>query len=429
MIELGKSIRKDFPFYENNPETVFLDSAASSLTPRHVIDAVDLYYERYSVNIHRGLYKVSLEATELYERSREKIKKFLNANCPGDIIYVRNATEGINLIAHCLSQTELIRALHLDAWKKPLQKGDVIILSESEHHANVVPWQIIAEKFSLEVQYIPIEKSTGSLDLNGFEEMKKNLKNTSVKVVSLALVSNVTGIIHDLSVFKDYAREKGAVFIVDGAQSVCHSVTNLEELDPDFFVFSAHKMLGPTGIGVIWGRKEVLNELCPFMGGGEMILSVTKEKTTYKGSPSKFEAGTPHIAGSFGLSAAIDYLEKIGLDVIAEWESRLTLYALERLNELELEIYGPSLEDVRSNRLSKAGLLSFGIKGIHPHDIGTILDKKNIAIRAGHHCCQILMDAWNIFSTARASFYVYNDPGDIDRLVDGLLEVKKMFRV
>ena len=426
MPKTGRAIRDDFPFYRNNPDPVFLDSAASSLTPRQVIDAVNFYYANYSVNIHRGLYEASLKATEHYEASREKVKKFLNADDSGDIIYVRNATEGINLIAHCLSQGNLVRALNAEAWAKPLRKGDVIIISESEHHANIVPWQIIAKKLSLEIQYIPVEKNTGALDLNSFDDMKKNLKDKTVKVVSLASTSNVTGIIHDLSPFKNYARSKGAMFIVDGAQSVCHTITDLKKLDPDFFVFSAHKMLGPTGIGVLWGKKEILRAFQPFLGGGEMILSVSKEKTIYKETPFKFEAGTPHIAGAFGLSAAIDYLQKIGMEAIADWEDRLTLYALEKLNELDLKIYGPSVQHIRSGTIKKAGVISFGVPAVHPHDIGTVLDTQRIAIRAGHHCCQILMEAWNISATARASLYLYNDFEDIDRLIEALIKVKKL---
>ena len=423
--KLGKGVRNDFPFYQHNPKVVFLDSAASSLTPYSVTEEVSRYYDQYSVNIHRGVYHASMEATKIYEDTRQKIASFIKADRPEEIIYIRNATEGFNLLAYTLSATEkLDQVSHLDAWKTPLQKNDTIILSESEHHANIVPWQILAQRIGLRIEYIRIEKETGQLSMEHFEKLKQI---PNIKIISLGLVSNVSGIVHNLKYFSSFAREKGILFIVDAAQAICHIPIDIKELDPDFFIFSGHKMLGPTGIGILWGRREILERMPPFMGGGDMILKVSKEATTFKSPPHKFEAGTPHIAGVFGLSSAIDYLQNIGMKKIYEHEEKLTQYALQKLEQYNAIIYGPKLKDIRSKKIQRIGAISFGLKEIHPHDIGTILDQNNIAIRAGHHCCQILMRAWNISATCRASLYLYNDIDDIDHLIHTLDEVNKIF--
>ena len=424
---MKKRIKRDFPFFNKNPDTVFLDSAASSLTPIQVSNAVRKYNEEYGVNIHRGVYKASQEATEVYEETRNVVKEFLNSGDDGEVIYTRNATESLNLVANCLSQVNGLSMEGFHAWQDGFKPNDVIILSESEHHANIVPWQMLAEKHSLEIVYIPIRLKNGALDIEAFERLKKKYENACVKVVSLAHVSNVTGIAHDLTPFRDYAREKGAIFIVDGAQSVCHTQIYVQEIDCDFFVFSAHKMLGPTGIGILWGRKNILERFPPFMGGGDMILSVSKEKTIYNQAPHKFEAGTPDISGVFGLRAAIEYLQKYGMQNLTEREESLTNYALEQMESIGLKIYGPSHQEVQSGLVKKASVISFGIDNIHPHDVGTILDQEKIAIRTGHHCCQILMDAWKVPATCRASFYIYNDKEDVDHLINAVSRVRKVF--
>ena len=427
---LGQPIRHEFPFFKENPTTIFLDSAASSLKPTPVIEAIKKYYDCYSVNIHRGVYKASMEASEIYESTRTKVANFIGSKNGNEIVYTRNATEGFNLLSYTLPYSySLSKIPYLTAWKEPFQKGDVILISESEHHANIVPWQILAERFALEIVYIPIIKSTGELCLERFEHIKKTLTNRTLKIVSLSWVSNVTGIIHDLKPFSTYAREKGSLFIVDGAQGVCCLPTNVQELDADFFIFSGHKMLAPTGIGVLWGKYELLNLLSPFMGGGDMILNVTKEKTIYAQAPHRFEAGTPHIAGVFGLSAAIDYLQNIGMQNIYNYEKPIIEYAIEQLEKNGHTIFGPNLQQLQSKKIRKTGAISFGVNGIHPHDIGTILDKDNIAIRVGHHCCQILMNTWEVAATCRASIYLYNTKEDIDALILSLAKAKSIFGV
>ena len=426
-------VKKDFPFFTKNPDTVFLDSAASSLTPVQVTHAVERYYNDYGVNIHRGVYQASQEATQIYEDTRDTVKNFLEAEDPREIIYTRNATESLNLIAYSLADLTNPKKFSMiegryHAWEKGLQPNDIIILSESEHHANIVPWQMLAKKYSLEIVYIPINKTNGTLSQDGFELIKKKYKDHCVKIVSLAQVSNVSGVYHDLTPFLAYAREKGALFIVDGAQSVCHSSINLKSSDFDFFVFSAHKMLGPTGIGVLWGKLSLLECLPPFMGGGNMILSVKKEGAVYNHVPHKFEAGTPDVAGVFGLKAAIEYLESYGMQKLAESELYLTKYALQTLESAGVKIYGPSLEEVETQKVKKTGVISFNIGDIHPHDVGSILDQEKIAIRTGHHCCQILMQSWNTPATCRASLYLYNIKEDIDQLIKAIHEVKKVFK-
>ncbi|MDH4263712.1 MAG: SufS family cysteine desulfurase [Spirochaetia bacterium] len=422
---LAKKVKSDFPFFTNNPDTIYLDSGATSLKPQIVIDAIVKYYEVYSANIHRGVYKASMDATEIYESTRSVIKNFVGADDDYEVIYLRNTTEAMNLLAFTLNKTKNQLAKNYQAWQNGFEKGDVILITESEHHSNIVPWQMIADEKGLEIVFVPILQN-GELSQNAFAEIKEKLKNRCVKVVSLSQVSNVTGIIHNLEPFRTFAREKGAVFIVDGAQAVCHHKINLNEIDADAFAFSGHKMLGPTGTGVLLAKKGLLDNLPPFLGGGDMILDVTKTATTYNKIPHKFEAGTPDIAGVFGLRAAIEYLDRIGMDNILNWEKELLKYGMKKLDEIGVHVFGPSLSDL--DRVEKAGVLSFNIPGIHPHDVGTILDEHNVCIRAGHHCCQLLMQAWNTSATNRASFYLYNDFSDIDKLVDSIGYVKKIFK-
>ncbi len=410
--------KKDFPFFLNNPNTIFLDSAASSLTPDSVIKEVNSYYQKYSVNIHRGLYKQSYEATLIYEESKKEVKKFINAKSSQEIIYTRNATEGFNLLAYTLPyfKTDIT---DLFAWKNGLQKQDIILLSEMEHHANIVPWHILATRFNLKIVYIPIDKKSHRLDLSFLKTL--NFSSTQLKIVSISQMSNVLGVINDIEVLRLFAKKHGSLFIVDGAQSVCHIPIDVQKIKADFFLFSAHKMLGPTGIGVLWGRQDILKELPEFQGGGDMILSVKKEKIIFNSIPQKYEAGTPHIAGAFGLQKAIQYLNYVGIKNIQEYELFLFQYALELLKKENIVIYASEITKDRG------GIISFYIPNIHPHDVGSFFAEKNIAIRVGHHCCQILMEALNVSSTCRASFYFYNTEKDIQAFVKAIREVISFF--
>lgn len=423
---LGKSIRKQFPFYKQNPQTAFLDSAASSLTPQSVIDAINDYYQNYSVNIHRGMYQQSLQASQIYDNTRLLVNQFLQGE-HGETIFTHGTTEGFNLLSYSLEFVgKQLADLGFVAWKNPPNKNDVILISESEHHANIVPWQLLQKRCGIQIVYIPINKKNGSLDLHAFEQMKNELVN--VKIVSLSAVSNVTGVVHDLTPFKDFARQQGALFVVDGAQSVSHIPTNLKQLDADFFVFSAHKMLAATGLGVLWGKKEILNILPPFLGGGAMIDVVTKESTTFNKSPFRFEAGTPHIAGVFSLQAAIHYLQKIGLENIQKHEEQLLFSLLKRAKDFSLQHFGPSLEELEKQNISKVGVFAFAMPNIHHHDMATLLAEQDVSIRVGHHCCQLLMQAFGVSGTARASLYLYNDDDDIDKLFNGLEMVQSIFQ-
>ncbi|MES0490501.1 MAG: SufS family cysteine desulfurase [Leptospirales bacterium] len=425
--QTGLMLKKDFPFFETNPEVVYLDSAATSLTPNSVIDEINRYYRHYSVNIHRGVYKASAEATKVYEDTRQKVIKFINAPSSFETVYTRNTTESLNLIAYSFERVSGLDELYF-AWKSGWAKGDVILLTESEHHSNIVPWQMLAERVGARIVFVPVLPN-GALNLNALEDIKKDLAGETVKIVSLSQVSNVTGIVYDLEPFQSFAREKGALFIVDGAQAVCHQKVDVTAIDCDFYVFSAHKMLGPTGIGVVVGKRSLFDKMHPFLGGGDMILEVHKGATTYNEPPYKFEAGTPNISGVFGLAAAIDYLEKVDLNEIFRWEQELLYYALEKVGKIDgIIIHGPSLEELKKGQYEKVGVLPFGIESIHPHDVGTILDDYKVCIRAGHHCCQLLMQAWNVSATNRASFYLYNDHSDIDKLVEAIQGVQKVFK-
>ncbi len=422
----GQTIRPLFPFFRHNPDTVFLDSAATSLKPQSVIHAMLEYFEANSVNIHRGVYALSVKATEVYEQARQTIAEFVGAPSGSEVIYTRGTTEAINLLAYSLLKVRDELKDFFSAWQTGLGQGDVILISESEHHSNIVPWQMLASMTSAKVLFLPV-KADGSLDYSPIYP-KGSYHEAPVKVISLAGISNVSGVIHDLEPARAFAREKGAIFIIDGAQAVTHARFSLKNSGADFIAFSAHKMCGPTGIGALVGSRDVLSVMPPFMGGGDMIETVTTSGTTFNVPPYRFEAGTPAIGEVYGFAAAIRFLEQVGMAAIEEHERKLTLSALEMLQREQAIIYGPSLAQVQSGAIRKAGVLAFSLPGIHPHDIGTLLDELGIAIRTGHHCCQPLMSAWGIPAAARASLYLYNTEEDIEKLADGLRFVRKMFK-
>ncbi len=399
-------LKRDFPILEREihpgKRLVYLDSTASTQKPRVVLDAMNKYYESHNANIHRGVYTISEEATQMYEGAREKVAKFIHAPSRRNVIFTRNATESINLVAF--------------TWgRKNLQKGDLILLTEMEHHANIVPWQIIAAEKELVIEYIPVTPD-GILDLEGY----KLLLNKNPKVVSFTHMSNVLGTITPAKEITRLAHQAGALVLIDGAQSVPHLPVDISDIDADFLAFSAHKMCGPTGIGVLYGKLDILNAMPPFLGGGDMIRKVTFEGFTTSDVPAKFEAGTPAIAEAVGFGAAVDYLTSIGMDEIARHEQEIAKYGLEQLEASGgIKVIGP--------RKDRGGVLAFVMEEIHPHDIAQILDSEGIAVRAGHHCAQPLHLKFGLPATTRASFYLYNSKEDVDSLVKGLDKVKHMF--
>jgi cysteine desulfurase/selenocysteine lyase len=398
-------IKKDFPIFASQSTgqpLVYLDSAATAQKPKCVIEAEREFYETSNANIHRGVYALSQKATELYDGTREVVRKFLNAKRAEEIIFVRGTTEGINLIASSYGRSKL-------------QKGDEILISTMEHHSNIVPWQMLAEAIGASLKVIAITDN-GELDLDSF----KSLLSSKTKIVSLCHVSNTLGTINPVKEIIELSHQVGAVVILDGAQAVPHLKVDVSELDCDFYVFSAHKLYGPTGVGVLYGKYELLNQMPPYQGGGDMISNVTFEKTTYQEPPHRFEAGTPNIAGVVALSAAIEYLSSLDFEQMRQDEQALLSYAVEELSKL------PGIRFIGTAK-DKVGVISFVLDCAHPHDIGTILDSENIAIRTGHHCTQPLMDRFKVPATARASFGVYNSTEDIDRLVQGLNKVIKVF--
>jgi len=380
-----KSIKKDFPILQ---KLTYLDSAATTLKPKPVVDAVADYYTNYSANVHRGIYKISEQATEKYEKTREKVADFIDAETE-EVVFTKNATEAINLAAHSLVND--------------LSKGDEIVLTQMEHHANLVPWQQFAKNKGIKIHFIEIDDNGNLL----MEQFKKKITNKT-KIIATTHVSNVLGTINNIQEIAKIAHENNALYLVDAAQSVPHTDISFKKIDADFLAFSGHKMLGPTGIGCLIGKQELLEKLNPLNFGGDMIKEVTFEKTSFNSIPWKFESGTPHVAGVIGLGAAIDYLHKLGIDAIQRHEQVLTEHAIEKLKEANITIYGPE---------ERAGLISFNVDKIHPHDLATVLDQENIAIRAGHHCAMPLMDVLRVGATARASFYVYNTKEDIDKLI------------
>jgi cysteine desulfurase/selenocysteine lyase len=400
-----EAIRQDFPILATTMHgrpLVYLDSAASSQKPRVVLDAEREFYETTNANIHRGVYALSAEATRRYDVAREKLAAYLGAAHAHEVIFTRGTTEGINLVAQ--------------SWARPrLKPGDEILLTEMEHHSNIVPWQLVAEQTGAIVRPAPIT-DRGELDLERFT----SLVTDRTKIVAVAHVSNALGTINPVRRIADLARAAGAVLAVDGAQAAPHLPVDVEALGADFYACSSHKMLGPTGVGVLYGRESLLDAMPPYQGGGDMIHTVTFSGSTWAPLPAKFEAGTPNIAGAIGLGAAVDYIEQIGRDRIAEHEHALLTYATDRVTEVSgLRIVGTAP--------LKASVLSFVMEGIHPHDIGTILDSEGVCIRAGHHCAQPLMKRMGVPATARASFAVYNTERDADTLVAALGKARELF--
>lgn len=398
-----ENIRKDFPILErkiNGKNLIYFDNAATSQTPTSVIDSISDYYKKYNANIHRGVHSVSEEATEAYESSRKKIQKHFNANLSEEIIFTSGTTHSINIIAN--GYTDL------------LSSEDEIIVSGMEHHSNIVPWQMMVEKNHAKLNVIPL-KENGELDLEHF----KSIISSKTKVVFLNHVSNALGIINPIEEIIEISHKNGAVVLIDGAQSSAHFNVDLQKLDIDYFTASAHKLCGPTGIGFLYGKKELLKKLSPLMGGGEMISDVTFEKTTYADLPHKFEAGTPNISGAIAFGYALDYLNEIGLENIYNYENELLDYATKSLKQIDgLKIYG----DVKN----KTSVISFNIENLHPYDIGSILDKFGIAVRTGQHCAQPIMDHFHISGTVRVSLSFINTKKEVDKLIEAINMAKTM---
>ncbi len=393
-------IKKDFPIFTNS-DLVYLDNAATSQKPQSVLDAVDSLYKEANANVHRAIYSLGSEATKRYEGSRKKVAEFIGALTENEIVFTSGTTESINLLARSIGNT--------------LKPDDEILISEMEHHSNIVPWQLAAKRTGATLRYIPITES-GELDLS--EPNKYFTANT--KIVSLTQMSNVLGTINPIKELSQLAHNVNAIMIVDGAQGASHIPVNIQELECDFYAFSGHKMLGPTGIGVLWGKTELLNEIEPFMGGGEMINVVTMEESTWNDIPYKFEAGTPNFAQAVGLGAAIDYLENIGMSNVETHENSLTDYALKKLNEINgIRIHGSAP--------NRGGVISFNVDGIHPHDLAQFLNEDNIAIRVGHHCAQPLLKTLGETATARLSFYIYNDERDVNKFCASIETIKRYF--
>ncbi|MDX6506020.1 MAG: cysteine desulfurase / selenocysteine lyase [Gaiellaceae bacterium] len=402
----AQKLRADFPIFEqkiHGKPLAYLDSAASSQKPRQVLDALRDFYETSYANVHRGVYVLSERATEAYEGAREKARSFVNAPAARELIFTRSATESINLVAY---------AWGLDN----LGPGDVVLVTELEHHSNFVPWQYIAKRNGADFRMLPIDEN-GELQFDALDDFARG---GQLKVVATNLVSNSLGTVNPVQRLAAWAHERGAIMVVDGAQAAPHHRVDVQELGCDFFAFSSHKLCGPTGVGALWGRAELLERMAPFNLGGHMIRQVRLEETTWGELPYKFEAGTQPIAEAVGFGAAMDYVAEAGLEAIAQYESELAAYALERLADLGgITTYGPPPE-------RRAGIVSFNVDGIHPHDVAQVLDSEGVAIRAGHHCCQPLMTRLGVAATNRASFYLYTVPDEIDRLVAGLHKVRKI---
>ncbi|ADP33774.1 cysteine desulfurase [Bacillus atrophaeus] len=397
-------IREQFPILHqqvNGHDLVYLDSAATSQKPRAVIEAVDQYYNHYNSNVHRGVHTLGTKATDGYEGAREKVRKFINASSMQEIIFTKGTTTSLNMVA-------------LSYARANLKQGDEIVITYMEHHANIIPWQQAAKATGATLKYIPLQED-GTLSL---EDVKQTV-TSNTKIVAVSHVSNVLGTINPIKEIAKIAHDNGAIIVVDGAQSTPHIKIDVQDLDCDFFALSSHKMCGPTGIGVLYGKKALLENMEPAEFGGEMIDFVGLYESTWKELPWKFEAGTPIIAGAIGLGAAIDFLEEIGLDEISRHEHKLASYALERFRQLDgVTVYGPE---------ERAGLVTFNLEDVHPHDVATVLDSEGIAVRAGHHCAQPLMKWLDVSATARASFYLYNTEEEIDKLAEALQKTKEYF--
>jgi cysteine desulfurase / selenocysteine lyase len=408
----GAVIRQDFPILnqpvpEGKRPLAFLDSAASSQKPAVVIEALDDYYRRYNANIHRGVYEISELATSKYEEARHLVADFINAKSPRECIFVRNTTEGINLVA--------------SSWgRKNLKAGDVVLFSVMEHHSNIVPWHLLAEQIGIKVIAIPLTDDL-RIDMYAYARL---LAEHSPKLVAVAHVSNSVGTLNDIATIAKQAHAADAVIMVDGAQSVPHLPVDVQALDVDFLAFSGHKMAGPMGSGVLYGKEALLEAMPPYMGGGSMIRKVTLERSTFADLPARFEAGTPSVGDAIGLGVAVDYLQSLGMDRVRAHELEMLDYALGRLTEV------PGLKTYGSNELAhRSGVISFTLDEIHPHDVSAILDSENVAVRAGHHCNQPLMTHLDVVATTRASFYVYTTTQDIDQLIEGLHKANRIFGV
>jgi cysteine desulfurase/selenocysteine lyase len=401
------AIRADFPILDqkvHGQPLIYFDNAATTQKPRAVLDALRYYYEHDNANVHRGIHELSNRATAAFEAARARAAAYINARSADEIIFTRGTTEGINLVAQ--------------AWgSKNLKAGDQILLTEMEHHSNIVPWQLLAERTGAELVFLPITGDIGLLDLNRLDECLAK----KVKLLALTHISNSLGTINPVADVCARARQLGITTLVDAAQSAGHRPIDVQEIGCDFLVFSGHKMCGPTGIGVLYGRQEVLEDMPPYQGGGDMILNVEFQRSTWKHAPHKFEAGTPDISGAVGLHAAMDYLDNIGRGNIAQHDQELGAYAYAQLSRLKqsIRLFGP--------HIGRAGLVSFLLKDIHAHDVVTVADQRGVALRGGHHCNQPLMRKLGVESTARASFYCYNTTAEIDRFVDVLGEIQKFF--
>jgi len=397
-----EKIREDFPIFKYNPDLIFLDNASTTQKPQRVLDKLTHYYENYNSNIHRGIYTIAEKATAAYEETRDKVAAYIGTEDRRGIVFTRGTTESINLVAN--------------SWGQNLKPGDEVLITEMEHHSNIIPWQLICEKTGASLKYIPINKD-GTLDLSDPDKYFRE----KTKIVCVIHQSNVFGTVNPISDIVKLAHDVGALVLVDGAQSVPHHRVDVSKLNCDFFCFSGHKMMGPTGVGVLYAKPALLEMMNPFMGGGEMIREVSMEKSTWNDIPWKFEAGTPNIAQVISLGTAIDYLNEIGMESIADYEKELLNYAQEKLHKiLGLTIYGTTKK--------KGSVISFNIKNIHPHDVAHILDTSGIAIRAGHHCAQPIMKRLNVPATNRASFYIYNTLSEIDSLIESIIKTVKLFK-
>ncbi|MXX21181.1 MAG: cysteine desulfurase [Cenarchaeum sp. SB0665_bin_23] len=405
------NIRKDFPILSRTVRggkpLIYLDNAATTQKPNHVVDTISDYYRNYNANTHRAIYALAEEATEKYESVRDRVAKFLNIQERSHIIFVRGTTEGINLVAY--------------AWGRPnITKGDVIVTTEYEHHSNIVPWQLLCKEKGATLKYIPIDEQ-GRLMLDILDGY---IAEENVKMVTFSLMSNVLGTITNAHAIMSKCRKVQIPTLIDAAQAVPHMRVDVSSLGCDFFTFSGHKMMGPTGIGVLYATQRMLDKMSPFHGGGDMIREVHKQESTWNDLPHKFEAGTPNIADVIGLGAAVDYLERIGMDNIRAHEMELTSYALNRMRQIPgITIYGPT--DIKE----RGGVISFNFADVHPHDVAHIVDEEGIAIRSGHHCAQVLMEELDVAATSRASFYVYNTKEEVDALIDALQKVARVFKL
>jgi cysteine desulfurase/selenocysteine lyase len=402
----AEAVRADFPILSrrvNGKPLVYLDSAATSQKPAAVIDSMDDYYRRYNANPHRGVYAISEEATAAYEGARQRIARFINAASPKEVIFTRNTTEAINLVRYSWGRVNV-------------SAGDRILLTEMEHHSNLVPWQLLASEVSARLEFLCIDDE-GLLQLDGLER-----KLEGVRLLAISHQSNTLGTINPIKAMTEAAHRAGVLVLVDGAQAVPHMPVDVQDLGVDFYAFSGHKMCGPTGIGVLWARRALLEAMPPFLGGGDMIKRVKLTEASWNDLPWKFEAGTPSVAEGIGLGAAVDYLTQFGMDAVRAHERTLVDYAMERLQDVPgITLYGPRDPEVHG------GAISFTLPNIHPHDLATLVDREGIAVRAGHHCTQPLMDRLGVAATTRASFYVYNRPDDVDQLVDGIQKAQKVF--